>query len=224
MRKHLYRIGYFLFVEKTTVFFEAYLTLLYVLIYGFLEGFHYIFSETYGLDVGQTYSAFGAIALGILTGLPYVLVVYHLSAKHKLHEMSSETPPEQRLIPALYAALLLPISLFWIGWTNRLEISDWSNLAACYVLGFALMSLFTSTYHYLLDAYGTNAASALAAVTFMRYAVSGGVVIAIDPLYKALTVRWMLTLLGCLATVLTPVPWLFYKFGPKIRRTSKYAE
>lgn len=219
LKDNLSRIVYFIFRETTTLLFGIYITLLYMLIFGFLEGFNYIFTQTYHFDVGYRFTSFGAIGVGILLGLPYVVLLNHFSSPGP-----KVPPPEKRLKPAVFASVLLPISLFWIGWTNRPDISYWSDLGACCLFGFALMALFTSTYHYILDAYGTNAASALAAITFMRYFASGGMVLATEPLYKVLTVKWMLTLLGCVAAVLTPVPWIFSWKGTSIRRRSKWAE
>jgi hypothetical protein len=62
------------------------------------------------------------------------------------------------------------------------------------------------------------ASSALAAITFIRYLFSGGMVIATEPLYNALTTKWMLFMLGCIASALMPIPWIFWKFGAKIRQ------
>ncbi|KAK5071782.1 hypothetical protein LTR64_004441 [Lithohypha guttulata] len=223
LRSRLLRITSFILTEPTTVLFELYLTLLYVLVYGFLEGFQYIFTDTYDFSTGERYSSFAAIAIGILVAIPYILLIYHFASVRSKRN-STTISPEGRLLPSLFTSPLLPIALFWMGFTNRLDISYWSNLSACFVLGFALMALFTSAYHYLLDAYGTNSSSALGAVTFVRYAVSGGVVIATNPLYEALTVRWMLTLLGGIAVLLAPVPWAFWRYGSKIREKSKWAE
>lgn len=196
--------------------------MLYLLIYGFLEGFDYIFTRTYSFDVGQRYTAFAAIAIGVLLGMPYVILTNYLTARRQ--QGSQSQAPERRLTPALFAAPLLTISLFWLGWTNRPSISYWSDLAACALFGFALHSLFASTYHYLLDTYGTVASSALAAITCVRYLASGGMVLITEPMYEALSVKWTLTLLGCVAALLTPVPWIFWKWGPLMRKKSKYAE
>jgi len=217
---HLQRMAYFIFRELTTLLFGLYLTLLYVLVYGFLQGFDFLFTDTYRFNTGQNYSAFAAIAIGILLGLPYVLAVNKIVKSRNNGEQGQE---EQRLIPALIPSVLLTISMFWIGWTDRADISDWSVLGACVLFGFAVMALFTTTYHYLIDAYGTAASSALCAATFMRYLASGGMVIATEPLYKAIHVEWTMTLLGCVAGLLTPVPWIFWWFGSKLREKSKYA-
>lgn len=215
---NLRRIARFTFREATTVLFGLYLTFLYLLIYGFLEGFDYIFTQTYGLDTGQRYSAFGAVAVGICLGLPYVVLVNrHMESRQRSRTNGNGLLPEARLVPSLFASPLLVIAMFWLGFTNRINISYFSDLGACCLFGFALMALFTPTYHYLLDTYGTVASSAMAAITFMRYLASGGMVLATEPLYKALTVQWTLVLFGCVAAVLMPIPWIFWWFGEKMR-------
>jgi DHA1 family multidrug resistance protein-like MFS transporter len=224
--EHLQRMAHFIFREMTTLLFGLYLTLLYLLIYGFLEGFDFLFTDTYRFDTGRRYSAFAAIAVGILLGLPYILTVNKLTASRNAGKQGQgqQGQVEQRLIPALLPSILLTISMFWIGWTDRADISDFSVLGACCLFGFSLMALFTTTYHYLIDAYGTSASSAMCAATFMRYMASGGMVMATEPLYLALHVEWTLTLFGCVAGVLTPVPWVFWWYGSKLREKSKYAE
>jgi hypothetical protein len=44
------------------------------------------------------------------------------------------------------------------------------------------------------------------------------------PMYENLGVHWSLTLLGCLALLLTPVPYIFYRYGPVIMRASRNAK
>ena len=219
--QNLRLIGHFIFREITTLLFGLYLTLLYLMIYGFLEGFDFIFTKTYGFDVGQRYTAFTAITTGILIGLPYVVVINTIVTRKN---GKNEAPPEQRLLPSLLASPMLAISLFWIAWTDRADISYFSSLGACCLFGFSLMALYTSTYHYLIDTYGTQASSALSAITFMRYLASGGMVIATEPIYIALSVKWTLTLFGCVAAVLIPVPWIFWRYGKQIRKRSAQAK
>ena len=223
IKSSLQQIAYFIFREPTTILFGLYITLLYILVYGFLDGFKSVFTNTYHFSVGYRYSSFAAIAIGMLLGLPYVLLLNHTFGSRPSNADVDTPPPEQRLGPALFASPLLPISLFWLGWTNRPDISYWSDLGACCLFGFCVMALFTSTYHYLLDAYGTNSSSAMAAVTTVRYFASGGMVLAIVPMYNALTVKWTLTLLGSVAAAMAPVPWIFWWYGKVIREKSKYA-
>jgi len=43
------------------------------------------------------------------------------------------------------------------------------------------------------------------------------------PFYENLGVHVTLSVLGGLAAVMVPVPYLFYRYGPKIRGYSSYA-
>lgn len=222
LKDNVKRIVYFTFREPTTVLFGIYLTLLYVLVFSFLDGFDFIFSRTYNFGIEYRYSAFAAVVIGILLGLPFVVCVNTITAKRTSSDKGPS--PELRLTSCLLAAPLLPISLFWLGWTNRPDISYWSSLGACCLFGFSLYILFTTIYHYLLDAYGTNAASAMSAITFMRYYASAGIVIATEPMYRTLTVKYVMTLVGCVAALLAPAPLVFYLKGPTIRKKSKWVE
>jgi hypothetical protein len=91
------------------------------------------------------------------------------------------------------------------------------------LVGFAIMGIFISTYQYLIDAYEAHAASALVGITFVRYIVAGGMVVASVPFYKNVGVHWVLTVLGCVSALLAPVPFVFWRFGARIRRRSRYA-
>lgn len=42
-------------------------------------------------------------------------------------------------------------------------------------------------------------------------------------MYDGIGINWGMTFLGCLATVLVPMPFAFYFFGKKIRAKSKFA-
>lgn len=76
----------------------------------------------------------------------------------------------------------------------------------------------------MIDVYEIYAASALAAVTVLRYVAAGGMTIAGTPLYENLGIPWSLTLMGIVAALLAPVPYVFYIYGDGIRRRSKFAQ
>jgi hypothetical protein len=42
--------------------------------------------------------------------------------------------------------------------------------------------------------------------------------------YRALGVGWATSLLGFMALFMLPIPWVFFKWGPAIRRKSKYPQ
>jgi hypothetical protein len=76
---------------------------------------------------------------------------------------------------------------------------------------------------YIIDAYEIYAASALTFVTVTRYLAAAGMTVVGIPFYKNVGVHWTLTILACISLLLTPIPYVLYKYGYLIRRRSKYA-
>ena len=110
-----------------------------------------------------------------------------------------------------------------MGWTSRPDISIWSPLAASVLCGYGIVAIFISTYQYLIDVYDLYAASALATITVVRYVMSGGMVVVAIPMYGNLGIPKTLSIMGALSGIMTPVPYLLYRYGRKIRGWSKYA-
>ena len=89
--------------------------------------------------------------------------------------------------------------------------------------GFGLMSIFLQALNYLVDAYLMFAASAIAGNTFLRSLCGAGFPLFARQMFEGMGIQWAATLLGCVAIVLAPIPFIFYKYGPKIRAKSAYA-
>ncbi|KAK0539790.1 hypothetical protein OC842_000830, partial [Tilletia horrida] len=73
------------------------------------------------------------------------------------------------------------------------------------------------------DAYLANAASALAANTVCRSAAGAGFPLFASQMYERLNPRYASTLLGGIALLMLPIPFVLFKYGPKIRQLSKHA-
>lgn len=224
LRIRLHRVFIFSTEEPITILIGLYMTMIYILIFTFLHGFSFIFSKTYALSVGSTGTAFAAVVVGVLLATALITPVSVVCRRHLMQKPPIDRPPvpETRLYGAMVAAPILPLSLFWLGWTNSPSIDVWSSRVACAFLGFALMGIFESTYHYIIDSYETHVVTAMAAITFMRYFGSGMIVIADQSIYQALGVNWTMTMLGIIAVVLMPVPWVLWWKGEVIRRRSKF--
>lgn len=85
------------------------------------------------------------------------------------------------------------------------------------------MTIFLQALNYLIDAYLMVAASAIAANTFLRSFFGAGFPLFATAMFNNLGVDWAGSLLGFLAIAFLPIPFLFYIFGPKLRKLSKYA-
>lgn len=209
--------------EPVIICLGLYLVLLYTILFTFLTGFEYIFKQTYGLSEGLTGSCFASVAAGATFFTFSAPLLYRWSRRITGHVHGANLKPEFRLWPAVVTAPFLPISLFWLGWTNYRSISIWSDLAACFAFGIVICATYVSTYEYIIDSYGDHSAIALASITMTRYLIAGGMVMAARPMYDGIGVHWTMTLLGCLALPLTAAPFVFWKIGPKLRARSQYA-
>lgn len=75
---------------------------------------------------------------------------------------------------------------------------------------------------YLIDDCGPKkAASALAANTILRSIAAGLLPLAGQPLYNRLGLGWGNSLLGFLAILFIPIPWLLYRYGRQLREWSE---
>ncbi|CAH0033752.1 unnamed protein product [Clonostachys rhizophaga] len=223
IRRNITLPAIFFLTEPIIIVLGFYLVLLYILLFTFLSGFDYIFKQTYQLTDGLEGSCFASIAAGVTAFTVSTPALYAWARWQTEYVRGAPIKPEFRLWPAIVTALLLPISLFWLGWTNYPSISIWSGLAACFIFGIVLIAIYISSYEYITDSYLDHAASALASITMLRYFISGGMVMAARPMYNGIGVHWTLTLLGCIAALLAPAPFLFWIYGPKLRKKSSYA-
>ncbi|KAE8419683.1 major facilitator superfamily domain-containing protein [Aspergillus pseudocaelatus] len=212
------------FREIMVALFTMYLVVVYIVLFGFLTGYEFIFGRTYGFTQGSVGLTFIGMNVGFLIAFAMVPHIYFSYKKRLLNAIENGhngLPPEERLWFAMYGAPWLPISLFWMGWTSYPSISYWSPLIASVAFGFSVQGIFISTYQYLIDTYELFAASALVSATFFRYIAAGAMVIVSIPMYGNLGVHWSLTLLGCISVLMTPVPYIFYKYGHVIRQRNK---
>lgn len=85
-----------------------------------------------------------------------------------------------------------------------------------------VLLIFLQGLNYIIKGYMVNANSAIAGNTFVRSSLSAGFPLFESAMYRNLEVNWASSLLGFLTVVLIPVPILFYIYGEKVRRPSRF--
>ncbi|CAO1605739.1 hypothetical protein XANCAGTX0491_009245 [Xanthoria calcicola] len=226
LKRAMYRPFILTFQEPVIMLLALYLTVIYIILFTFLNGYTFIFTETYGFSEGITGLSFIGIGVGLCLASLLVPFIYRFARKDLAKikaQGGTRLPPEFRLWFAMLGAPAIPVSLFWMGWTARPSISYWSPLVASVLFGYGILCVFISSYQYIIDSYETYSASALASVTLIRYVAAGGSVEYAIPFYTNLGVPWTCTILGAISALCVPLPYLFFVFGPKIRNRSKYA-
>ncbi|KAG8533960.1 uncharacterized protein KY384_001702 [Bacidia gigantensis] len=175
----LYRPFLLTFSEPIVVIVALYLTVIYIILFTFLDGYAFIFTETYGFSEGITGLSFIGIGIGLCFASCLVPLINHWTKKEwaKVKDQGgNRLAPEIRLWYMMFGSPAIPISLFWMGWTAYPSISYWSPLAASVLFGYGILCVFISCYQYIIDSYEAYSASALASATLIRYVAAGGMV------------------------------------------------
>ena len=140
LKRALYRPFLLTFREPIILLVAFYLTVIYIVLFGFLDGFNYVFEETYNLSQGITGLCFLPIIIGLFGASALTPLIYKWAKRdmEKIKEKGGDRlPPEFRLwFSMLGGAFAIPISLFWMGWTARPDISIWSPLASGALFGY----------------------------------------------------------------------------------------
>ncbi|KAJ7038322.1 major facilitator superfamily domain-containing protein [Mycena alexandri] len=161
--------------------------------------------------------------------------------EHEVARLAPEAvPPEYRLemasqlsnrellqlncsINRHYLGPYLCSCLFWFGWTSYPSITLWAPLLSGFFSGFGISWIFLPLFNYIIDTYLFVAASALAANTVVRSVFGAVFPLFATQMYTALGPRWASSLLGFVALIMIPIPFVLKSFGPTIRAKSKYA-
>lgn len=139
---------------------------------------------------------------------------------HK-RDSNGDVPPEAMMSVVCIAAFCCPIGELWFAWTCLpASIHPAISIAAGIPFGMGNGAVFIYASNYLVHSYGIYAASALAGNTVVRSVLGGVLPLAGSSMYDALGAHWAGTLLGLLEVCLIPIPFIFYRYGHKIREKS----
>ncbi|KAN0102174.1 MFS general substrate transporter [Hyaloscypha variabilis] len=224
VKRNLTRPLHMLIVEPIVLLMSIYAAFIYGLLYLFLTAYPKIFQGVYGMRPGVS----GLPELGAVLGCAitsFIMIVFRQkSYVKKLKAHNNVLVPEWRMIEAMYGSVLFAGGLFWLGWSGyRREVHWIVPTIGGVVTGHGISMVFLQTFNYLIDSYLMLAASAIAANTFMRSLFGAIFPLFASYMFDNMGIEWAMTLLGCFAALLTPVPIIFYFKGAQIRRISRYA-
>ncbi|CAF9925029.1 MAG: hypothetical protein ALECFALPRED_002885 [Alectoria fallacina] len=224
----LFRPIRMIFTEPIVFFFSMYTGFNFSVLFGFFDAFPIVFQGVYGFDTGASGLTFLGLAFGCCVGVVTCLIVNRLLyytefLKSHKEGRNGAVAPEHRLYAAMMGSFGIPIGLFWFAWTSRRSVHWISPVLAAVPFGWGNICVFTSAALYLIDVYGPlNGASALAANGLIRYIAGAVFPLFTVQMYDRLGIAWATSLFGFLSLLMLPIPWVLFKFGPQIRRKSKY--
>ncbi|EED11808.1 conserved hypothetical protein [Talaromyces stipitatus ATCC 10500] len=211
-----------LFLEPILLCITLYLAVIYGILYLLFESYPYSFQEIRGWkSAGVAALPFLAVLIGVLLGCIYIIFLTKTRFARKLQK-NGRLIPEERLIPMFLGSVLLPIGLFWFGWTSDKNINWVAQALAGIPIGAGILIIFMQGLNYVVDVYLTFANSAIAATTLFRSLLGGSFPLFAMQMYKKLGVPWATSLLAFLTVAMIPIPILFYFYGAKIRSLSRF--
>lgn len=213
----------FLMTEPITMGAAAYNGLIYGIVYIFNEAFPLVFGPGgHNFSTGE----WGLTFLGLCVGSIIAAFCHPLQERYylrRVRENDGKGVPEARMFQARFGAFLLPISLFWFAWTSLPTVYWLVPVIASAFFGAGIYIVILSVLNYVVDAYQTYAASALAGVILVRNLVGAGFPLFASYMYQRLGNEWATTLLAFLSLLFVPIPiWWFYK-GESLRLKSPWA-
>ncbi|KAN0104562.1 MFS general substrate transporter [Hyaloscypha variabilis] len=195
-------------------------------VFAYYVGYALLFERVYGFSQYKVGMAFGPLVVGSLLAIPVVALFDKLTyqkARTEALRLGKKVAPEKRLYPAMLGSITLPISLFWLAWTGKKEIHYIVPILSGALFGFSYVLNMLCLPIYNNDVYTIHyGASVLAASTFMRFVVSSSFPLFTVQMIDCLGFAWATSLLGFITVAMIPIPWVFWRWGPKLRGRTTY--
>ena len=150
---------------------SIYMAVVYGYLYLLFTTLTLVFEKQYGFSQGTVGLTFLGIGVGSLLGL----FTFGLVSDKLVKKMAAkgEMKPEYRLPPLIPGSLVIPIGLFWYGWTAETHQHWILPIIGTMWVGLGLLATFMPIQTYMVDAFTIYAASAIAANTVLRSLVGG---------------------------------------------------
>lgn len=207
--------------ERMVLLLNIWNSLLLGILYLAFQAFPVIFKK-HNFNMQEIGMSFLGIGVGMAISLacqPFWNRLYiRTAAKH-----GGQLPPETRLISGMLGGILVPVSLYWLAFTTYKSVHWIVPIIASAPFGAGTILIFTSCWTYLVTLYRPWAASVMASNSFMRSCFAAAFPLFAGPMYNKLGTVGATALLAGLCTIMTPLPFIFYRLGPRIRETSRFA-
>jgi len=199
-----------------------YLSVVYMLLYMLFTIYPIVFQQHRGWNAGVGELPLIGTVIGACIGGAFVFWTTAQDKKKMIE--GHERKPEDRLPVTMVGGILFPATMFWFAWSGNFNYIHWivPTLAGVF-LSASILLIFVGYLNYLTDTYLLYAASALAANTVCRSACGAAAPLFTTYMFDSLGIGGGGSLIGGVACLLAPIPFVFYKYGEAIRKRSKFA-
>ncbi|KIN03237.1 hypothetical protein OIDMADRAFT_119124 [Oidiodendron maius Zn] len=201
-----------------------YMAFLYGIIYLVLSTFATLWVEVYYESIGIGGLNYISVGVGLFVGTQIAAPLQDRIYRTFKGRNNDIGKPEFRVILMFPGAFLVPLGLFWYGWSAQYQI-HWimPNIGAA-IMAAGIIIGFQCIQTYIIDTYTTYAASAVGSATVLRSLAGFGFPLFAPYMYANLHYGWGNSLLGFLAIGIGwPAPLLLWRYGEMLRMRSPYA-
>ena len=222
------------FLEPIVLLMNLYAGLLYGVLFTWFESFPIVFGDTYHFNSGQQGLVFIGILVFATISVACFLTWINLRLVPKLK--SANFKPEMVLPPTFIGCFALPICLFLFGWTSRASVHWIVPVISSGLFSIGVVTLFNSLFNYLGITYAKYAASVFAGSALFRASFGAtfplfvsrkyflvlpifqltGLLFQARALFNRLGVGPGNSLLGGIAVLFIPVPFIFYHVSQRV--------
>ncbi|GKZ83209.1 hypothetical protein AnigIFM56816_008298 [Aspergillus niger] len=207
--------------EPICIFWNIYIAIVYGILYLCFTAYPIVFRDIRGWSLGLSGLAFLGIGTGCVITISSEPLIRRLINSHKPDPETGKPPPEAMVAFVCICALLIPAGELWFAWTCSPASIPWIvPILAGVLFGTGNTGVFIYATNYLAGSYGVYAASALAGNSVIRSILGGVLPLVGTYMYAGIGPNWSGTLLGLLEVAIVPIPFIFYKYGYKIREKS----
>lgn len=214
-----------LFTEPILFMISLYNGFCYAILYLCLSSYPYAFINKYKWKLSHAMLPYLAVLIGMLVCGGVMMTVYEESYFKQVKANGGHAVPEARLAPMKPSAISFAAGIFLFFWSaNYPQHVHWAiPTVSGLFFGYGLMGILVPSMNYVVDTYMLFAASALAALTFLRSALGASSPLFATYMFEGIGLNWSGLVIGLVAVALAPVPFLFSTFGKRLRSISKFA-
>ncbi|KAK8075988.1 MFS general substrate transporter [Apiospora phragmitis] len=204
------------FGEPVILLVDLYAGLLYGVLFRWFESFPLVYGDIYHFSSGQQGLVFLGIFVFAALTVPLFLLWTRLKVVPKMRDGSFV--PEHLLPPTFIGCFALPVCLFWFGWGARPGVHWVVSVLGSGLFSVGMVTLFNSIYNYVGIAYARDAASVFAGAALFRASFGATFPLFARSLFGRLGIGPGNSLLGGIAVLFIPVPFVFYHRRTKLVR------
>lgn len=194
------------------------------IMYLMLSTFPLLWQTRYGQSISMGGLNYISLGLGFFLGAQICAPLNDGVYKRLKKRYNDSGRPEYRVPMMIPGAIMVPIGLFWYGWSAQAQLHWMMPNVGAFVFSAGTIISFQCIQAYIIDAYPRFAASGIAAAMFLRSLAGFGFPLFAPYMYKTLDYGWGNSLLAFVAIGIGfPAPVLLWKYGAKLRARSRFA-